>query len=521
MDRAYQIIAGGVAARFHESRAKVRVYGGGFANGKTTGAVAETLRIAMDYPGAAILLARATYPKLNSTLRREFAKWCPPKWIKSFDKTKDNTCTLHNGTIIDFRYIQIKTDEEGEGTSNLLSANYDFIVVDQIDDPEITYEDFLQLLGRLRGSAPYAGDDMSMPRTGPRQIVLTLNPTLGWPYKRLVKPLHDWRRGVRNDDLLCERDSEGNVVLKDGKPIPIIEVFEASTYDNAQNLEPDYIKTLEATYSGKMRDRYLLGKWVAFDGVVYDEWDETLHTVAHEHLVQHVEQLRMEGYALTLAEGYDFGQTAPSAYLLSLTDADGITYVIDGFYEPHLSIEDQAARIKALREEYAPDVLATQPYVAAWADPAIFRGNMSSRKVVGASVARMFQDEGVMMLRGNNAIMNGIVKVKALLKPQMKLLHPFTHAWGSPKLIVSDRLAWFAEEINTYRWKRNASDNMKDEPVDSKNHAMDALRYMLSLTPTPARLSAPWRRRNTRFPVPKTWVEQEAPARDSRAHRHL
>ena len=518
MDRAYQIIAGGVAARFHESRVKVRVFGGGFANGKTTGAVAETLRIALDYPGAAILLARATYPKLNATLRREFIKWCPAKWIKSFDKTKDNTCTLHNGTIIDFRYIETKTDADGEGTSNLLSANYDFIVVDQIDDPEITYEDFLQLLGRLRGSAPYAGDDTTMPRTGPRQIVLTLNPTLGWPYKKLVKPLHDFKRGVANADLLCER-VDGKVILRNGKPQPIIEVFEATTYDNAQNLEPDYIKTLEAAYSGKMRDRYLLGKWVAFDGVVYDEWDDTIHTVPREHLREHVEQLRMAGYTLTLTEGYDFGQTAPSAYLLSLTDADGLTYIVDGFYEPALSIDAQAQRMKELREEWAPDVVATAPFIGVWADPSIFRGNMSSRRTVGDSVARMFQDEGIYMVRGNNAIMNGIVKVKSMLRPQMSLLHPFNHAWGCPKLLVSDHLTWFVDEITTYRWKRNSSDTLKDEPVDAKNHAMDALRYLLSKVPAVAAL-APWQRRRPPVQTNKRWVEQDAPAQHTRNHRY-
>ena len=37
----------------------------------------------------------------------------------------------------------------------LLSATYDWIGLDQIDDPGITHKDFLDLLGRLRGDTPY------------------------------------------------------------------------------------------------------------------------------------------------------------------------------------------------------------------------------------------------------------------------------------------------------------------------------------------------------------------------------
>ena len=192
--RSYKIIAGSAAEQFHNSRAKIRMYAGGFGNGKTTALVADALRVAMDYPGSTLLLARASFPKLNSTLRREFFKWCPPAWVRSFNKT-DNTCVLHNETTIDFRYIDQRGSTEGEQTSNLLSANYDYIGVDQVDDAEITETDFEQLLGRLRGSAEYAGDDPSMPRTGPRIMALTCNPTLGWPYKRIVKPFHDWKRG--------------------------------------------------------------------------------------------------------------------------------------------------------------------------------------------------------------------------------------------------------------------------------------------------------------------------------------
>jgi hypothetical protein len=516
--KSYKLIAGSAADRFHQSRRKVRLYGGGFANGKTTALVAETLRIAVDYPGCTMLLARATYPKLNSTLRREFIKWCPPEWIKSFDKTKENSCTLKNGTTIDFRYIDQSKGADGEGTSNLLSANYDFIAVDQIDDVEITHEDFLNLLGRLRGSTPYEGDDPTMPRSGPRMLILSCNPTLGWPYKRLVKPLHDFAAGRHNPDLICEVDSDGNPALVNGKPVPLIDVFEASTYENAQNLEGDYIKLLEATYRGKMRDRYLLGKWVAFDGVVYDEFDENLHVVAHDILLQHLRQLRMEGERQGIVEAYDFGVTAPSCYGLALTDSMGNVYLVDGFYEPNVGIEWQASQIKAKRLEHYPQEVWMQTIPDVSADPAIFKKSNAGMQTVGDSVAEMFRKQGIIMTRGNNNIMNGIVKVKQYLTPQMTVLNPFTHAWGSPKLFVSDRLTWFRDEIATYRWKKNRGDEVIDTPVDAKNHAMDMVKYMLSKQPIVGRWFA-----NRPAPLPQAvrkWHESDPETRDARGHRY-
>ena len=247
--------------RFLNSKAKVQLYGGGFANGKTSAACIKCIRIAKDYPGANILMARSTYPKLNDTLRKEFLKWLPTDWIESFPKSANasNTCTLKNGTTINFRYIaqQGKLGNEAT-TSNLLSATYDAIIVDQMEDPEIVHKDFLDLLGRLRGMTPYDGSDTNMPVTGPRWFILTTNPTRNWVFRELVKPIHELKLGHISDKLLCETDENGKMIFENRLPKPIIEIFEGSTYENKDNLEADFIKTLESSYKGQMRSRFLL-----------------------------------------------------------------------------------------------------------------------------------------------------------------------------------------------------------------------------------------------------------------------
>ena len=467
-----------------------------------------------------MLLGRATFPKLNSTLRREFFKWCPAAWIKSFNKT-DNTCVLHNGTTIDFRYLDQRTSGESEQTSNLLSANYDFIAVDQIDDAEITEHDFEQLLGRMRGSTEYVGDDKTMPRTGPRMMILSCNPTLGWPYKRIVKPYHNFMQGKLDYDLICLVDDDGMPLLDaNGRQQPLVSVHEASTYDNAQNIESDYIKTLEATYRGKMRDRYLLGKWVAFEGVVYDDFDENIHVVPYEYMMNHLRSVRADGYELVPVEGYDFGITEPSCYMVGVADTEGSVYLLDGFYERELGIEEQAKRIKERRALYAATTFRQEELIV-WADPQIAKHTNAGQRTVGDSVMEMFRQEGVWMQRANNDIANGILKVKDMLYVRQHSLNPFTNAYGCPSLFVADTMQFLRDEFATYRWKRGThTDTPTDKPVDVNNHAMDTLRYMLSAdAPRPIRKRTKPRELNVKL---RKWHEQDFTTTvvDRRKHRY-
>ena len=68
----FRIYEDSLQERFQASRAKIQLFGGGFANGKTAYACFMALQLAIDYPGSNGLIARATYPKLNDTIRKEF-----------------------------------------------------------------------------------------------------------------------------------------------------------------------------------------------------------------------------------------------------------------------------------------------------------------------------------------------------------------------------------------------------------------------------------------------------------------
>jgi len=476
---AFRVVEGGLQERFLKSRAKVQIYGGGFANGKTAAAVVKALQLAMDYPGSNGLIARSTYPKLNDTIRKEFMKWCPKHWIKSFPMSVNasNTCTLQNGTTINFRYIAQQGKNFEATTSNLLSATYDWIIVDQLEDPEIVHKDFLDLLGRLRGMAPYTGEDASMPRTGPRWFIATTNPTANWVYRKLVKPLHDHQKDLFNDDLLCETDEKGKPLFKDGKPVPIIDLYEGSTYSNVENLEEDYIKTLEASYKGQMRDRFLYGKWASYEGLVFPDFDLNTHVLPHSTVETYFWEVARTA-EITILEGYDYGLAVPSCYIYGFVDTAGNVFLMDGIYDPEMQLEAQFEQIRRMRDYYGG--LHSERIMA---DPDIFRRKPGGRKIVGFTIADMFMEEGLYCERGNNDIDTGILKVTQYLYPQKHHLHPITGNYGAPYLFVSDRLTWFIDEITGYFWKRDQSGDITEKPQDKNNHAMDVTRYIFSWRP--------------------------------------
>lgn len=482
----FKLIHDCLQERFLDSKAKVQIYGGGFANGKTSAIVIKALQLAKDYPGSNGLLARSTYPKLNDTLRKEFIKWCPADWIKSFPKSQNssNTCTLKNGTEINFRYIaQQGKNSKDATTSNLLSATYDWIGIDQAEDPEIVHKDFLDLLGRLRGMAVYRGEKQDMPDSGPRWIMVTLNPTRNWAYRELVKPLHDFNNGYYNPRLLCETNSEGKPTIdEEGKPKPILELFEGSTYENEDNLEPDFIRTLEASYKGQMRDRFLLGKWSAYEGLVYPQFDEAIHVIDHALIEQYYRNLCISSDC-THIEGYDFGIAVASCYILGFVDTAGNIFLMDGFHRAEYDIDDQFHELNEMRAKYN---VPKKNHI--FADPDIFR---RKKKVVGDTIADKFMAAGIYCTRGNSDIRNGIVKVSQYLIPQRNHLDPITGDYNAPYLYVSDKLDFVINEFSEYYWKKDTTGDQVDMPIDKDDHAMDTVKYLLSRSPNIATLIPP------------------------------
>lgn len=472
----YKMIRDSVQYLFNQSRKKVQIMAGGFGNGKSAAACVKAIQLAMDYPGSNGLIARESYVKLNDTVRKEFYKWIPHDAVSRWPTTTDNTMILKNGSTINFRYIaqRGKKSADGQSTSNLLSATYDWVVVDQIEDPQIMHKDFLDLLGRLRGSTPYKGNDPTMPMSGPRWLILTANPSANWVYSKLIKPLHQWKAtGIVTEDLIHDPETME----------PLIELFEGATHENAHNLDADFIQGLEAAYKGQMRRRFLMGEWAAFEGLVYPDFTADLHMVKHDYIEQMLlDQLHMRSRYVGI-EGFDLGITQPSCYLCGFVDEYGRIFVIDGFYEPGLTTAVLYEKISELQGKYAYGIEFSDPI---YADPAIFK----KTQVVGqtiTTVAKQLTELGLYLKAGQNDIKNGIMKVGGYLaiQPEYHFMHNEQPGAG---IYFSDHLTFISDEFLTYFWKTNELGTRIDVPNDKDDHAMDTLKYMVSKLPDPSTL---------------------------------
>lgn len=506
--KAYNLERGSVQWKFQQSRAKLQVFGGGYGNGKTTALVIKALKIARAYPGINMLLARSTYPKLNDTLRRVFLMWIPEAWVKRYPTKDDNTLYMINGSVVNFRYIaqRGKTAHDGFTTSNLLSAEYGFIGVDQAEDPEISEKDIEDLFGRLREQTAYRppsgeDEDDTMPSDGPRWMVLTCNPTHNWLFKKIVQPYIIWRdRGVKTANLMV--DEAG---------VPIIDLFEGPTTDNASNLPVDYIATQSSILKGAMRQRFFEGKWAAYEGLVYPTFEDTNNKLPRALMEQYLMDCLERDVIVKVREGYDFGLTSPTCYGFSFIDDMGRVFLLDGFYEPNLDYREHPSRIFEIRAKY-PMLDVTEPV---YADPSIFRRQVISPAqgvsiTANTTVAKLLADLQLKTKPASNDVVSGIAKVTAYINPTPELEHVVTGMRPGSRLYVCEDLEWFFNEVNDYYWKKNPQGQNVDEPVDNNDHAMDMLKYMLSKLPhpseiviNPTKLPPAWMR----------WHEIETPAR--------
>lgn len=430
----------------------------------------------MDYPGCNGLIARSTYPKLNDTIRKEFYKWCPPDAVKRWPTKDDNTLIFKNGSTVNFRYISQrgKQNAEGIGTSNLLSATYDWCVVDQIEDPEIQHKDLLDLLGRLRGSTPYKGSNSNFPMTGPRWMMLTCNPTANWFYKKIIKPYHRWKTtGVVDEELIHDP-----VTLE-----PMIMVFEGSTYENKHNLDPDFITGLEASYKGQMRSRFLMGEWGAYEGLVYPDFATKIHFIPKAEILAILDEIHRNRETVDNFECFDFGMVNPSCYLAGFVDHLGRVFVLGGFYSAHMSMDEIVGGFQQFRNRYDYVINFDDPI---WCDPAIFK-----RQVVQGgdgkgttTVAKLLINkyEGLYLKRGQNDKLQGITKVTEYLIPR-EHMHYKDRDKAGPMIYFNEELTFIEDEMVAYFWKSDTDGNRMDEPKDGNDHALDALKYGVSRLP--------------------------------------
>jgi PBSX family phage terminase large subunit len=206
------------------------------------------------------------------------------------------------------------------------------------------------------------------------------------------------------------------------------------TLEDNPALTQEYKDELRNSYSGVFYQRYIEGKWVLAEGIVYPDFDQELH-VKEFTLVDSWRRIR----------GIDFGYTNPFVCLWGAIDEDGRLYIYDEHYRAKTLIADHVAAI-GKRE-----------------------GNFNF--TVSDHDAQERAELGFATRAAQKEVQLGIQKVTSRL---------LIAGDSRPRLFIHPRCVNLIREFGMYRWNDiKEGKNEKEEPIKENDHAMDALRYMV------------------------------------------
>ncbi len=191
-------------------------------------------------------------------------------------------------------------------------------------------------------------------------------------------------------------------------------------------------------YSGVFYDRYILGKWVAADGLIYPD-------VANGQGIVEPEERQYVKYCISI----DYGTLNPfSAGLYGLSK--GVWYRFDEYYH-----SGRETRRQLTDAEYYTDLerLAGKRFI--------------SEIIIDPSAASMIAEirkHGRFSVRGaDNDVVDGIRETAAAFK--------------SGRLKVCNNCSGAIMEFSAYKWDDK---KQEDKPVKENDHAMDEIRYFVN-----------------------------------------
>lgn len=387
---------------------KVMLLAGSAGGGKSRVAAEKIHGYCKKYPGATAIGLRKA---------REFASKSVVYALKNAQG--DDPSVRYNASELMFHYengskIFIAGLKDDNQRQALRSINGDGSV-DIVWGEEanaLTEDDHNEILARLRGTAaPW------------RQIIYTTNPD---------HPRH-WIK----------------LRLMDGGEAS---VYHSSAEDNPYNPD-DYIETL-AGLTGVLGQRLRCGLWVQAEGVVYDEFRESLHVIEPFEIPAEWRRFR----------AIDFGYSNPFICQWWAADHDGRLYMYREIYMSQRTVVAHSGQINELSKGERIDAspadhdaedratLAENKITTVPARKAITRGIQAVKerlKVAGDGKPRIF------FLRG------ALVEIDDVME-------------GKKKPIST------VQEMSVYSWPRGVDGKpVKELPIDDNNHGMDAMRYMV------------------------------------------
>ena len=424
--------------RFLEDAHDEVLYSGAFGSGKTRALCEKALMLSMMYPGNRGLLCRKQLMAVKATTLVTLLEGdgsmppvIPPEYIARHNRV-ERIVTLQNGSEIMYGGVG-----RAEDVNWIKSLNLGWVGVDQLE--ELSFADWILLLGRLRLDVPSV-----------RQAFGVCNPAHQghWLYRRFFS-----------------------------HPEPGTSVIGSNTLENIY-LPPDYLRRL-SNFRGVQRERYVLGKWVSFEGAVYPYFSPATHVVDSFPIPDH----------WTRFGAIDFGFVSPFVFQWwAVADAD-----YEGYFEGSMFLCREWYMTKWIVKRHAEQILLLNE--GDWLDFIVADHDAEN-------VADL-EDEGILTESAEKSIKSGIQAVtqrlgnyyvdettgKIIDDQNEGIYVPPTMFFFRDALVEEDIALQYdaegkptgiplstIEEIPGYIWKQVRGET-KEQPVDKNNHGCDAMRY--------------------------------------------
>ncbi len=209
------------------------------------------------------------------------------------------------------------------------------------------------------------------------------------------------------------------------------------TMNDNPSLTPAIIKRYESLYSGAFYDRFVLGKWVAAQGLVYPSFSASVHVA------------EPTGIPLRYFISCDYGTVNPSSFGL-WGESEGRWYRLSEYYFDsrregvQRTDEEHYAALEALAGDLGIEAVIADPSAASFLECIRRHGRFKT-------------------IPAKNDVVDGIRRVSDALKSRRILFSPSCR----------DTL----REFSLYRWDNTAT---RDAPKKENDHAMDDIRYFVS-----------------------------------------
>ena len=399
---------------FYESRTLYTAYGGAKGGGKTHAVRTKAVLGATHYAGIKILIMRRTYPELQKNHIDPMLKLVP-NTIASYNGQL-RTMYFINGSTITFGHYQGGTSAENE----YQGQEYDWVFIDEAT--QFTEHEFRMLGGLLRGT-----NDI------PKRMYLTCNPGgVG----------HSWVKRLFIDRKFIEDKEEPE---RSENPNDYSFIF-ASVEDNEVLMKksPGYLQML-SSLPENVRRAYRYGDWSALGGNYFPEFSEKRHVIKSFTPPPNWSRYRAIDYGLDMLACGWFA-----------VDENGRAYMYRELKVSNLVVTEAAQMIRDCTHPNE-NILIT------FAPPDMWNRQKDS----GKSMAELFMQSGVPIVKANNNRVQGWLQVKEFLKDMED---------GKPGLYVTDNCRSLISDIQAIQAdEKNPNDCAKD-PHDI-THITDMLRY--------------------------------------------